>query len=262
MSLEDPILSVEGVSRAYRLPRRSLLGPAPLLNAVEEASLVVGRGEVLGVVGESGSGKSTLARMAMGLEKPDGGTIRIDGADPHRCSRAELKRLRTRMQMVFQDPFGSLDPRRAIGWSVAEPLLASSRLSRAARRAAVLDMLGRVGIDPDAAPRYPHEFSGGQRQRIAIARALVTRPSLLVADEPVASLDVSVQAQILNLLMDLHEEFGLSMLVISHDLAVIASICDRVAVMRSGRIVETGATRSVLTSPSHAYTKELVAAFA
>ena len=262
MNFHDPILSVEAVSRRYRLPRRSLFGRTPLLAAVQEASLVVGRGEVLGVVGESGSGKSTLARMVMGLERPDGGTILIDGVDPHRCGREELRRLRTRMQMVFQDPFASLDPRRSIGWSVAEPLLVSSGLSRAARKAAVLDMLGRVGIDPDAAHRYPHEFSGGQRQRIAIARALVTKPALLVADEPVASLDVSVQAQILNLLMDMHEEFGLSMLVISHDLAVIASICDRVAVMRSGRIVETGATRSVLASPSHAYTKELVTAFA
>ncbi|RST87447.1 ABC transporter ATP-binding protein [Aquibium carbonis] len=262
MSLDDPILSVDAVSRHYRLPRRSLLAPAPRLAAVQEASLVVGRGEVLGVVGESGSGKSTLARMVMGLERPDGGTILIDGVDPHRCARGELKRLRTRMQMVFQDPFGSLDPRRSIGWSVAEPLLAASGLAGAARKAAVLYMLGRVGIDPDAAPRYPHEFSGGQRQRIAIARALVTKPALLVADEPVASLDVSVQAQILNLLMDLHEAFGLSMLVISHDLAVIASICDRVAVMQSGRIVETGATRAVLTNPGHAYTKELVSAFA
>jgi ABC-type glutathione transport system ATPase component len=261
MSLDSPILTVDGVSRSYRLPRRTLLTPAPHLVAVQDASLVVGRGEVLGIVGESGSGKSTLARMVMGLEKPDAGTIRIDGVDPNRCGRAELTRLRARMQMVFQDPFGSLDPRRAIGWSVAEPLLATSGLARAQRRDAVLAMLGRVGIDPHAALRYPHEFSGGQRQRIAIARALVTRPALLVADEPVASLDVSVQAQILNLLMDLHEEFGLSMLVISHDLAVIASICDRVAVMRSGRIVETGATRSVLTHPSHAYTKDLVSAF-
>lgn len=262
MSLDSPLLSVDAVSRHYRLPRRTLFGPVPRLAAVDETSLAVGRGEVLGIVGESGSGKSTLARMIMGLEKPDGGTIRIDGTDLHRCGRSELKRLRRRMQMVFQDPFGSLDPRRAIGWSVAEPLLATADLSREARNSAVVDMLGRVGIDPDAAQRYPHEFSGGQRQRIAIARALVTRPSLLVADEPVASLDVSVQAQILNLLMDIHEEFGLSMLVISHDLAVIATICDRVAVMRSGRIVETGATRSVLTSPSHGYTKQLVAAFA
>ncbi|MDN2579816.1 ATP-binding cassette domain-containing protein [Aquibium sp. ELW1220] len=261
MTLDSPILSVDAVSRRYRLPRRTLFGPAPRLAAVQDASLVVGRGEVLGIVGESGSGKSTLARMVMALERPDGGTIRIDGVDPHRCGRAELTKLRRRMQMVFQDPFGSLDPRRDIGWSVAEPLLAASGLAREERRSTVLDMLGRVGIDPDAAPRYPHEFSGGQRQRIAIARALVTRPALLVADEPVASLDVSVQAQILNLLMDLHEEFGLSMLVISHDLAVIASICDRVAVMKSGRIVETGATRSVLTAPAHAYTKELVAAF-
>ncbi len=262
MNPDGPILAVEAASRSYRLLRRSPFQPAPVLPAVCEASLVVGRGEVLGVVGESGSGKSTLARMVMGFEKPDGGTIRVDGVDPHRCSAAELRRLRSRMQMVFQDPFGSLDPRRSVGWSVAEPLLSSAGLSRAARRSAAIDMLARVGIDPDAAQRFPHEFSGGQRQRIAIARALVTRPALLVADEPVASLDVSVQAQILNLLMDLHEEFGLSMLVISHDLAVIASICDRVAVMQSGRIVETGATRTVLTTPRHAYTKELVSAFA
>jgi len=260
MSLDRPILSVEGVSRRYRLPRRTLFGPAPQLAAVQDASLVVGRGEVLGIVGESGSGKSTLARMVVGLERPDGGTIRIDGTDPHRCGRAELRHRRRRMQMVFQDPFGSLDPRRSIGWSVTEPLLAAG-LPRAERVSTALDMLGRVGIDPGAASRYPHEFSGGQRQRIAIARALVTRPALLVADEPVASLDVSVQAQILNLLMDLHAEFGLSMLVISHDLAVIASICDRVAVMRAGRILETGATRAVLTAPAHAYTKELVSAF-
>jgi peptide/nickel transport system ATP-binding protein len=261
LTVDGPILSVDGVSRRYRLPRRRLIGPAPVLSAVQDASLVVGRGEIVGIVGESGSGKSTLARMVLALERPDSGTILIDGVDPNRCGRRDLRRLRGSIQMVFQDPFGSLDPRRSVGWSVAEPLLARSGFGRTARWDAVLDMLGRVGIDADAASRYPHEFSGGQRQRIAIARALVTRPALLVADEPVASLDVSIQAQILNLLMDLHEEFGLSMLVISHDLAVIASVCDRVAVMQAGRIIEMGATRSVLTAPRHGYTRELVAAF-
>jgi ABC-type glutathione transport system ATPase component len=262
MSEDDLLLAVHGVARSYTLPRKRPFAPVETLTAVDGVSLVLRRGEVLGVVGESGSGKSTLARMIMGFERPDRGKVLIDGTDPHRCVRADLRRLRRRIQMVFQDPFGSLDPRRTVGWSVAEPLLPLPGLVRALREEKVADMLGRVGLDADAASRYPHEFSGGQRQRIAIARALVTGPDLVVADEPVASLDVSVQAQILNLLMDLQESLGLSMLVISHDLAVIASICDRVAVMRAGCIVETGDTRAVLTNPKHAYTRDIATAFA
>jgi peptide/nickel transport system ATP-binding protein len=253
------LLAVERVARNYRLPRRRLLSPAPRLTAVDGISLTVSRGEVLGIVGESGSGKSTLARLVMGFERPDAGRIAFDGHDLGSLSRGALRALRPRFQMVFQDPFESLDPRRPVGWSVAEPLLQDARLDARARRDRAAEMLARVRLSPDDMEKYPHEFSGGQRQRIAIARALATDPALLVADEPVAALDVSVQAHVLNLLSELQATLGVAMIFISHDLAVVASIADRIAVMQNGRIVEEGTVRQILTAPRAEYTRTLFA---
>ncbi|WP_340110093.1 ATP-binding cassette domain-containing protein [Pikeienuella sp. HZG-20] len=255
--MSAPLLQVQNVTRRYRLPRRSILSAPPVLTAVEDASFDLARGETLGVVGESGSGKSTLARMVMAFERPDEGRVLFGGEDVNAAPRRALRLLRRRFQMVFQDPFGSLDPRRAVGWSIGEPLRAGGADDIPKR---VDQALRQVGLRPRDGAAYPHEFSGGQRQRIAIARAIVTRPELLVADEAVSALDVSVQAQILNLLMDIQAELGLAILFISHDLAVVASLCDEIIVMRSGRILEAGPAREVLTRPRHDYTRALIAA--
>ncbi len=252
------LLAVESVTRRYRLPRQSLFQPAPVLTAVDDVSFGIERGQTLGIVGESGSGKSTIARMVMGFETPDAGRVVFDGQDINALDPAALRQARRGFQMVFQDPFGSLDQRRRVGWSIAEPLRAQGSNEDHARK--VAQVLEQVGLRPEHASRYPHEFSGGQRQRIAIARAIVTRPALLVADEAVSALDVSVQAQILNLLMDLQAELGLAMLFISHDLAVVSSVCDRILVMQAGRALETGPAHAVLTAPRHHYTRTLLAA--
>jgi ABC-type oligopeptide transport system ATPase subunit len=253
------LLSVENVTRRYHLPRRSLFGAGPILTAVNDISFGIERGRTLGIVGESGSGKTTAARMVMGFEKPDSGRVVFQGQDINTLDAGSMRALRRGFQMVFQDPFGSLDQRRTIGWSVAEPLRANPGLVIDHARA-VADALDQVGLRPEHANRYPHEFSGGQRQRIAIARAIITRPALIVADEAVSSLDVSVQAQILNLLMDLQEELGLAMLFISHDLAVVSSVCDEVLVMRDGNAIEYGGTDALLANPGHEYTRILLAA--
>jgi peptide/nickel transport system ATP-binding protein len=255
------VLSADNLMKSYRLPRLKLFAPRPRLVAVDRISLNLAAGETLGIVGESGSGKSTLARLVMALERPDEGAIHwlgeaITGQDDH-----ALRRRRRDMQMVFQDPYGSLDPRMTILDSVAEPLdVAEPGLSATTRRQQVGEMLERVGLSAEAMRRFPHQFSGGQRQRIAIARALITRPKVLVADEPVSALDVSIQAQILNLLSDLRAEFGLSMLFISHDLAIVRYLADRVMVMQNGRVVEEGASETVFTAPQHAYTRRLLEA--
>ena len=252
------LLVVDSVSRRYRLPRQALLRPAPVLTAVQDISLVLEPGRTLGIVGESGSGKSTLARMVMAFEPPDKGRILFEGQDLATLTPQALRALRPRFQMVFQDPFGSLDPRRTVGWSIAEPLRALGQADGAAAR--VASVLEQVGLNAADAAKYPHEFSGGQRQRIAIARAIVTRPALLVADEAVSALDVSVQAQILNLLMDLQDDLGLAMLFISHDLSVVAAVCDQVMVLRHGRCVEQGPAAQVMTAPTDAYTRSLLTA--
>ncbi len=249
------LLSVEQVHRSYRMPRRRMFRAPPVIAAVQGLSLTVAQGEVLGIVGESGSGKSTLARLVMGFERPDQGRVLLNGQEAHRLPAAA----RRQTQMVFQDPSDSLDPRRSIGWSITEPLLAMG-LRAAERHARAADLLARVGLAPADMHRYPHEFSGGQRQRIAIARAISPDPALLVADEPVAALDVSVQAQVLNLLLELNLTLGLAMLFISHDLAVVASIADRIAVMHHGRIIETGPTARIVSAPAHPYTQALFAA--
>jgi peptide/nickel transport system ATP-binding protein len=253
------LLEVEAVVRDYRLPRTRLFGPPARRRALDGVSLRIAPGECLGLVGESGSGKSTLARAVMGVEPPDAGHVRLLGRDLYTLPAAELRALRRHFQMVFQDPYGSLDPRHRVGRIVAEPLHALQvRGAEAAAR--VARALAAVGLDPADARRYPHEFSGGQRQRIAIARALITEPALVVADEPVSALDVSVQAQVLNLMQELKARLGLAYLLVSHDLAVVAHVADRVAVLREGRIVEEGATDAVLRRPRHGYTRRLLAA--
>jgi len=252
------LLSVENVTRRYRLPRQSLLQPGPILTAVDKASFRLEAGKTLGIVGESGSGKSTLARMVMAFERPDEGRILLDGKDLNALAPADLRALRPRFQIVFQDPYGSLDPRRTAGWSIAEPLRAMGDTARTEAR--VAEALEQVGLRPADAAKYPHEFSGGQRQRIAIARAIVTRPALIVADEAVSALDVSVQAQILNLLMDLQDDLGLALLFISHDLSVVSAICDDVLVLEHGKTVEQGAADQVMAAPRHPYTKSLLTA--
>ncbi|WP_332685585.1 ABC transporter ATP-binding protein [Bosea sp. (in: a-proteobacteria)] len=232
--------------------------PASVL-AVDSVSLTVPRGEALGLVGESGSGKSTLGRMAAGIYAPSSGTVRLSG-QPVMSAGKPPRKLTTRIQTIFQDPFASLDPRMRIGESIGEGPLAHGLVGKGEVRDYVRDWLAAVGLDPSVADRYPHQFSGGQRQRVAIARALAMQPDLVVCDEPVASLDVSIQAQILNLLMRLRHELGLTLIFISHDLSVVRHLCDRVAVMYRGRIVEEGPAAQVYDDPQHDYTKRLLAA--
>jgi peptide/nickel transport system ATP-binding protein len=251
------LLEVRDLVKRYALPRERLFRPAPVVEAVRGVSFAMQPGSSLGIVGESGSGKSTVARLVMALETPTSGSVRLLGRDLNTLSPSELREARRDFQMVFQDPYGSLDPRQRVERIVAEPLVGVDTVAMRSRVAEVLDAVGLRAAD---AGKYPHEFSGGQRQRIAIARALITRPKLIVADEPVSALDVSVQAQVLNLLADLQQEFGLTYLFISHDLAVIDHVCDAVAVMRAGEVVEYGPTDQVLQRPAHAYTRALLAA--
>jgi oligopeptide/dipeptide ABC transporter ATP-binding protein len=247
------MIVADGVSKAFPVPglfRRSAV------RAVNDVSLAVAPGEALGLVGESGSGKSTLGRLMLGLIAPSSGRILIDGQDLAALGPADTRRLRRRMQLVFQDPYSSLDPRRRVGAQIADGL-AIHGMDQAGRVAALLD---QVGLTPAHANRFPHEFSGGQRQRIAIARALATGPDLLVADEPVSALDVSVQAQVLAVLADLRSRLNLALLFISHDLAVVRSLCDRVAVLYLGRVVEEGPAAAVFRTPLHPYTQALLSA--
>ncbi len=255
-----PLLEVTDLARSYRLPRRQLFSAAPTVEALRGVSLRVEHGRSLGVVGESGSGKSTLARLVMALDKPDAGQVKLLGQDVHRLAPQELRSARRHFQMVFQDPYGSLDPRQRVARIVAEPLQALVAGSRAEQRERAAQALAEVGLRSADLDKYPHEFSGGQRQRIAIARALITRPRLIVADEPVSALDVSVQAQVLNLLRDLQQQHGLGYLLISHDLAVVQQLCDEVVVLYQGRIVERGAPAQLFAAPEHPYTRALVAA--
>ena len=258
--MSPALLEVENLVKVYALPRESLFRPPAESVALAGVSLAVTAGRSLGIVGESGSGKSTLARIAMALEPPTSGVASFEGQDYASLTPAALKRLRRDVQMVFQDPYGSLDPRRTVEWIVAEPLSMQDGVTRAARRAAVGDVLASVGLRPADAAKYPHEFSGGQRQRIAIARALVTKPRLILADEPVSALDVSVQAQVLNLLDDLQRDFGVTFLLISHDLAVVDHVCDAVAVMYRGRVVEEGTPAELFRAAAHPYTRALIEA--
>ncbi|MFV0679625.1 ATP-binding cassette domain-containing protein [Ottowia sp.] len=254
------LLELRDVRQSYRMPRQSLWRAPPEVQALRDVSLQVTAGRSLGVVGESGSGKSTLARLAMALERPTHGQVFFDGRDLNALTPAALRTARCHFQMVFQDPYSSLDPRRRIWRTVAEPAATLEGSPRAKQRERAAAMLHAVGLGADTLDKYPHQFSGGQRQRIAIARALITRPKLIVADEAVSALDVSVQAQVLNLMADLRDTHGVTFLFISHDLAVVSHLCADVAVMQGGRIVEHGPVREVLRAPQTAYTRTLLAA--
>jgi ABC-type oligopeptide transport system ATPase subunit len=255
---DTPLLEVSSLVKTYRSPG---VGPFARKNArpaLAGVSFSVEQGRSFGIVGESGSGKSTLARIALALDRPDSGAVRLQGRSLFEMPRRELRLMRAHMQMIFQDPYGSLDPRQRVEKIVAEPLAALGGAGRGERRERVQASLEAVGLKASDALKHPHEFSGGQRQRIAIARALITRPGLVVADEPVSALDVSVQAQTLNLMSDLEREAGVTFLLISHDLAVVAHICETTAVMYRGRIVEIGETDALFANPAHPYTRELV----
>jgi oligopeptide transport system ATP-binding protein len=230
------------------------------VNAVDGVSFEIEEGKTLGLVGESGSGKSTTGYCILQLLKPTAGTVRFQGKELTTLGREGIRRARRDMQIVFQDPYSSLDPRMTVGDIVSEPLEVHSVGTRRNRRARVRELLDVVGFNPDFVNRYPHEFSGGQRQRIGVARALALNPSLIVCDEPVSALDVSIQAQILNLLKDLQRDFGLTYLFISHDLAVVRSMSDHIAVMKDGKIVETGPADDVYETPKHEYTRALLTA--
>jgi ABC-type glutathione transport system ATPase component len=258
--MSDPLLQADGLVKDYTLPRESLFKPPGKIHALAGVSLTVRAGRSLGIVGESGSGKSTLARLVMALETPTAGTVRLLGRDLHRLSPVELRTARRDIQMVFQDPYGSLDPRQTVERIVAEPLDAQGTTPRAQRRTLAGEVLASVGLRTTDLDKFPHEFSGGQRQRIAIARALITRPKLIVADEPVSALDVSVQAQVLNLMQDLQQQFGVTYLLISHDLAVVNHLCDDVAVINKGVIVEQGPPERLFHAAEHPYTRALLAA--
>jgi len=240
--------------------RRSLFGKTAEVRAVDGVSLRIERGETFAIVGESGCGKSTLARLLAGLIAPTSGAVRFDGTDLAGLDGAGLRAMRRHLQFVFQDPFSSLNPRMRVGALVGEPLRAHGLASGEALHERVAEMLQRVGLRPDAAERYPHEFSGGQRQRIGIARALACQPSVIIADEPVSALDVSIQAQIINLLEELKAEFGLTLLIIAHDLAVIRHMADRVGVMYLGQIVEAAPADRLFRQPRHPYSEALLAA--
>ncbi|MBX9991418.1 ABC transporter ATP-binding protein [Phreatobacter oligotrophus] len=253
------LVTARDLARTYQL-RRSVFGRPVAVRAVDGVSLHVGAGETLGIVGESGSGKSTLGRMVLGLEKPDGGAVTFDGAPMPEPLTAAWRRSRARMQMIYQDPLGALDRRLTVRDQVAEPLAIHGLGASAERMEKALAMLGRVGLSRHVAMRYPHELSGGQRQRVVLARALMTDPAFLVCDEPVSALDVSIQAQVVNLLVDLQESLGIAMLFISHDLRVVRQVSRRVAVMYLGRIVEEGDADDLFADPRHPYTRALVSA--
>jgi ABC-type glutathione transport system ATPase component len=253
-----PLCEVIDLVRDYPLPRRQLFGPRPMLRALDHVSLAVRTGERVGIVGESGSGKSTLARLLIALDRPTAGAVRFEGEDIGGRREAELRHVRRAMQIVFQDPMGSLDPRLTVRAIIGEPLVGLQ--VEEDHEARVDELLAQVGLSPAASDRYPHQFSGGQRQRIAVARALAPRPRVLVADEPVSALDVSVRAQVLNLLLDLVEELSLTLVFVSHDLAVVRFLCSRIAVLQRGRVVEDSPTEELWNHPRDAYTAALLAA--
>ena len=256
-----PLLEARNLCKMFR-SEQSAFGSRGQseVRAVDDVSLSIEQGETLGLVGESGSGKTTLGRMLVRLVQPDSGSISLDGQDVLAAHGAALRRLRRNMQIIFQDPFGSLDPRLTVEQIVCEPLVIHGEGDRKARLAQAAAMMRAVGMDASALKRYPHEFSGGQRQRIGIARALILRPRFVVADEPVSALDVSVGAQIVNLMRQLQREFNLTYLFISHSLPVVCYLANRVAVMYRGKLVETGTTEEITTAPRHEYTRSLLAA--
>jgi dipeptide transport system ATP-binding protein len=257
--VNTPVVEAAGLSQTYTLKRGLFRAPAPL-RAVGGVSFRIEAGRTLAVVGESGCGKSTLARMVTLIEKPTAGTLRLQGTDAVQAGPAERRALRRTVQLVFQNPYGSLNPRKKIGSILEAPLRINTALGAAERAEQARAMLAKVGLRPEHHGRYPHMFSGGQRQRIAIARALMLRPALVVADEPVSALDVSVQAQVLNLLADLQQELGLAYLFISHDLGVVRHIAHEVMVMYLGLVMESGPRQALFARPLHPYTRALLAA--
>ncbi len=256
--MSEVILSLRGLSKNYELGSSFSRGK-DVVHAVEDVNLEITEGETLGIVGESGCGKSTLGRMIVRLEEPTRGEILFEGHDLAKEPKKKLRALRKRFQMIFQDPYASLNPRRQIGQIVEEPLRVHG-IPKAERRVIAHDLLKRVGLDENAYEKYPHEFSGGQRQRVVIARALALNPRLVVADEPVSALDVSIQAQVLNLFKDLQKEFGLTYVFIAHDLGVVRHVSDRIAVMYLGKIVELAPADELYEHPSHPYSKALLSA--
>ncbi len=255
-----PLLQATDLVREYTLPREHLFRPPGKVHALNGVNFSIAAGRSLGIVGESGSGKSTLARLVMALDAPTSGTVELLGRNLHQLPAEELRQARRDFQMVFQDPYGSLDPRQTVERIVTEPLQAQGQTTRAEQREQAAQVLSQVGLRTNDLGKYPHEFSGGQRQRIAIARALITRPRLIVADEPVSALDVSVQAQVLNLMQDLQQQFGITYMLISHDLAVVNHLCDEVVVLYQGRIVERGSPGELFRNAQHPYTQSLVGA--
>jgi ABC-type oligopeptide transport system ATPase subunit len=262
MSSAEPLLEVRDLEKHFPLTRGVVLRrKVGAVKAVDGVSFEVIRGETLGIVGETGCGKSTTARLMMRLQEPTAGTVRFEGKDITHLKGGRLKAVRRELQMVFQDPYSSLNPRKTVGSIVAEPFAIHGLYpDRSERREKVRALMDRVGLNPEHYNRYPHEFSGGQRQRIGVARALALGPKLLIADEPVSALDVSIQAQVLNLLRELQRSMGLTLVLISHDLSVVRHMCDRVAVMYAGKIVELADNETLYSSPEHPYTKELLAA--
>jgi oligopeptide/dipeptide ABC transporter ATP-binding protein len=257
---ETPLLNVVDLVKQFPLGGGILSKPRAWVKAVDGVSFAVSRGESFGLVGESGCGKTTLGRLILRLIEPTSGRVEFEGRDIVSLSRPEMSALRRRMQIIFQDPYSSLDPRMKVEGIITEPLRATRQLSRKQRREVAAELLQKVGLRSADLDKYPHEFSGGQRQRIGIARSLCVRPELIVADEPVSALDVSIQAQVINLLEDLKAEFNLSYVLISHDLSVVEYICDRIAVMYLGGIVELAPTREFSVSTRHPYTEALLKA--
>lgn len=257
--MSEVILQARDLKQHYRV-KRGLFAKSAIVKAVDGASFTVSAGRTLAVVGESGCGKSTLARLLTRIEEPTDGALIFDGHDMAHADKAGRNALRRAVQMVFQNPYGSLNPRQKVADSLAEPLLINTDMSKAERRDRALSMMAKVGLRADQADRYPHMFSGGQRQRIAIARALMLNPRVVVADEPVSALDISIQAQVLNLMMDLQDEFGLAYVFISHDLSVVRHIADELMVMYLGKPVEQGPKDLIFADPRHPYTRALLAA--
>jgi oligopeptide transport system ATP-binding protein len=261
MNGDTPLLEVTDLVKHFPVKRGLLFDrEVDRVRAVDGISFQIARGETLGLVGESGSGKSTACRAALQLTEPSSGSVRFEGQEIAGLSRRRMRPLRRQMQMVFQDPYASLNPRRRVGQIVGDPLRLQGEAGGAELRRRVQELLERVGLSPEHYDRFPHEFSGGQRQRIGIARAIALRPKLIVADEPVSALDVSIQAQIVNLLADLQEELGLAYLFVAHDIGVVRHVSDRIAVMHNGKIVEEGPAERVCEQPQDAYTKQLLAA--
>jgi oligopeptide transport system ATP-binding protein len=256
-----PLLQVERLVKHFPVRRGLLIArEVGQVRAVDDVSFEISRGETLGLVGESGSGKSTLCRTILQLLMPTAGSVRFEGREIAGLSRRRMRPMRREMQMIFQDPYASLNPRKRVGQIVGDPLRLQRVASGAELRSRVQELLERVGLSPEHYDRFPHEFSGGQRQRVGIARALALRPKLIVADEPVSALDVSIRAQIVNLLADLQDEFGLTYLFVAHDIGVVRHVSDRIAVMHEGRIVEQGPADRVCERPSDPYTQALLAA--